>query len=141
MYEKQLAKDLKKAFAVKKVVFNDFDDIEQRSLVCNISTTKQRFRRGGAYFRVIGDIGLIGNDKQLKSGYIREKYNLTSGDIKTRLKLIGREDKDNILVSNRMMKKFTHRFVYIIKIDYNPAKPMAGINIIIEFVKGLLNNG
>lgn len=127
MYHKELEKDLKKIFGIKKVVFSSVDyGEEQDILYCDIATQRNRPSRGYYYFRVTGTIGFNSQYSNTKKGFFHYKWLESDHADKFRLGLGGYENNVFFAVMNKYFCKSRIDFVYTIKIPFNPSQKTKG---------------
>lgn len=144
MFRGQLINDCLAIFDLKKVVFDDIgEDKEQDVLYINVSDVKQKFNDGQAFFRVTGTIGTIGLTDKNKYGYLLDRVKQFSkrdtDNILERFRFWPREKDIKFATMNSFYTKTEVNFIYSIKLEYDPAEKMKGVNFIFNMLKFFKN--
>lgn len=127
MYHKELEKDLKQIFGLKKVAFTSVEyGEEQDILYCDVATEINRPRRGFYYFRITGTIGFNSQYANTQKGFFHYKWLESKYTNKARLGLGSYENNVTFAVMNKYFCKSRIDFVYTIKIPFNPSQKTKG---------------
>lgn len=131
MFRDQLKEDCLAIFDLAKVVFDDIgEDKEQDVLYINVMDVKENFSDGHAFFRVSGTLGTIGLTDKNKYGYLFDRVKQfakrDTNNILDRFKFWPKERNINFATMNSFYTKTEIKFVYSIKLDYDPAEKMQG---------------
>lgn len=144
MFREQLTNDCLAIFDLKKVVFDDIgEDKEQDVLYINITDVKERFNDGYAFFRVRGTIGTIGLTDKNRYGYLFDRVKQfakrDSDNILERFRFWAKEKDIKFATMNSFYTKTELDFMYSVKVAYDPAVEMEGVNFIAKMVKMIKN--
>lgn len=134
MFREQLKKDCLAIFDLAKVVFDDIsEDKEQDVLYINVIDVKENFSAGHAFFRVTGTLGTIGLTDKNKYGYLFDRVKQFAkkdkNNILDRFLFWPRERNINFATMNSFYTKTEVKFVYSLKLDYDPVEKMKGVKL------------
>lgn len=133
MFHEALARDLKKIFEVKKVLFASPKLEKEKSFYCVVEHSRLKNLVGGkAVADVIGNIGMIGQNKENPSFYFFRKIEKADKNILKRFYFSNIENNIDIDYSGQNFNGFFIKFVYYYRSEYDTNR-----NKILDFITNI----